>query len=288
MLGEQNLFWSVQGRGKGNGWGKLLLGALSRGACRPLGQNRFSRALGPLAEWISASLTWLYPSCLNGDVELPGSPQLQGTGTEREAQPCPPAAFPPPEPCCHLERGKGALQLAPSAWPALPRFAGSRHHRLLPPPAAPTLRLNPWGIAAAAPGIHPGRQRAARRRWRRPRRCTILALKQTKKTKHTHTKKKTNSKRRTDLRNDRLALQLAGTQSRPGSSGEEMLARGQITNCPPQHCWGPGLGRPCSHPSYFGRTTRTVLSWYHLCPRPPAPRIVTVLACTVLMYQKTL
>lgn len=131
---------------EGNGWGKLLLGAWSRGACRPLGPS-------PLAGRISS----VQPSpSLSRGVELPGSPQLQGIGTEREAPPCPLLHFQSPAVTSSRGRGPSACSIHPAS------LATARGE---PPPSPPASLCSSihGGIAATNPGSHPGRQRPARR-----------------------------------------------------------------------------------------------------------------------------
>ena len=67
----------------------------------------------PVVEWILALLTQLYLSRLHGAVSCLEALHLssEGTGPECEAQPCPAAAFPQPEPSCHLGLGQGSAQL---------------------------------------------------------------------------------------------------------------------------------------------------------------------------------
>lgn len=134
------------------------------------------------------------------------APHLKGTGIECEARPCLPAAFPQPEPHCHRGLGEGTVQLAPSSRPTSQRLLESRHHRLLLSSAELTHRLAPAGHM---PDLWHHRRRtrvAPGRRGHRgePRNdATSLHLKRNKKT----------PKRRTDLCNYRLALQIARTRS---------------------------------------------------------------------------
>lgn len=218
-------------------------------------------------------------------------------GIECEAQPCPPAAFPQPEPHCHLGLREGTVQLAPSSRPNSPRLLESCCHCLLTPSAELTHCLvgTRWsrGITAAAPGMHLARGDAGGE----PRNdATSLHLKQTKKNPPRDALIFATTDSHYRLLGHGAGPGSAGSDG-PGSGGETLKTRTdwKLSALVPAayqrlEAGAQGRGTPLqSYPSSFNEPHGA-----ELVPSPTqatgasAQRIVTVLACTVLMYQKTL
>lgn len=163
-------------------WGRKWLG---EAAARCL-EQRSLQALGAVSlgrmDFIHAALTQLEQR--RGAA---WKPSVAGNRDRARSPAVPSAAF--PEPCCHLEQGKGPFCLLhPPGQPCHGSRGATTITSCLP------LQLNPRGHRRHQTRIPPGKAAPSQeRRWRRPQRCTILALKFKKNKKqqntHTHTHK---------------------------------------------------------------------------------------------------